>query len=918
MGLGNLPFTHLLTTAGVPHLPWLADFDGELSDPSDEDDLVASPARSPAVLWQVIWDALSPPFGVSTSKLCRALRDGGHLTDSANLRSALSHPAFRFYKPTIAGLRSTVYVCRSASWAVDSVADSTPPLPPTERLEAAAAQRRHLDAAAALNAASQGYFHASRDPLPLPSVAPVSAFSHRRYDRAPDGELMATPFTPTNVPLVTVEPPPPLDLPHKEASTLEEVLTLKAARKVRRYWKHSQRMWKLAEQGNARAAISARPRDLALQHDISTRESYRGVPMDLSSHPFTTLQPSRWPDRPPPGQLRIANIRRDFRFYPAFPDMELRALCSHGGAPASCSLDTYLAGPHNKALEHFGKWWELTDRERTRGWSSGPFPETFLGTWPARVNPSNIVFRKGKGRRTDNMSWPLAPVGSIGSVNSSHLHTSQLVYVRLCHLCSAAATMLVAEVELSLVSLDLSSAFKRFGENRGGHWQRGVLTPLGMQQNEVTCFGQANGPEVFSRHSGHIGYVIKREWEYAAVCYPPTCPKLLSYLSLRRALAQQSGGDALAATVLAYLIVFIDDFGAVIFNDLLSRPDRSPVLLADGTQRKRASLFFEIMRSVVVRFGHESADDKEMPPPRKQLLLLGGTIDLETETLRLDREKRVDYCRFASELLDEQVVSFAAFTSLAFRLLVVCECKPEARQWLNSLFDLLRRHRGGSRMINLCNEHLACADVRRFIACLSSSQAIEVPLACRTHFPFASQPCCLAKFDDASGKPDRARGEDHVAGFGSAMVRGTHCFVIYGVWEPLEAELLHITVLEAVTSAMSLPPFVAAAPEATHAIEFTDNTGAEWSFRKETPHAPLLRMITSDRAAFLHKSGKFSRVERVISSSNSWADDLSRGRISKVFLEAEQLGLTVSRLNPCPSLRDTSRLCALAAQLRSL
>ena len=115
---------------------------------------------------------------------------------------------------------------------------------------------------------------------------------------------------------------------------------------------------------------------------------------------------------------------------------------------------------------------------------------------------------------------------------------------------------------------------------------------------------------------------------------------------------------------------------------------------------------------------------------------------------------------------------------------------------------------------------------------------IEVPLACREHFPYASDAACLTKFDDASGAPEPT--ESHRAGYGSACVYGRDCYLIHGVWSDEEVSLLHITVLEAVITLMSLPPLRQVIPLVTHVLEFTDNRGAEWSFRCETPHAPLL------------------------------------------------------------------------------
>ena len=148
-------------------------------------------------------------------------------------------------------------------------------------------------------------------------------------------------------------------------------------------------------------------------------------------------------------------------------------------------------------------------------------------------------------------------------------------------------------------------------------------------------------------------------------------------------------------------------------------------------------------------------------------------------------------------------------------------------------------------------------------------------------------------------------------------MHGRECYLIHGVWSDEEVSLLHITVLEAVTTLMSLPPFQQAAPSITHVLEFTDNTGAEWSFRRETPHAPLLQLVTQRRVQYLRDANLFSRIERVTSAGNSWADDLSRQRVAKVVAEATALDFTVHMLQPCPILRDTLYLRAAAKASRS-
>ena len=123
---------------------------------------------------------------------------------------------------------------------------------------------------------------------------------------------------------------------------------------------------------------------------------------------------------------------------------------------------------------------------------------------------------------------------------------------------------------------------------------------------------------------------------------------------------------------------------------------------------------------------------------------------------------------------------------------------------------------------------------------------------------------------------------------------------------------LSISVLEFVISWWALILFVDRQPEVTHVLEFTDNSGAEWSARRETPSAEFIQRVTACRSEGLRKCGVFVRACRVFSKGNSWADHLSRQRLSPVLAEAAALGLTVVHLQ-CPRHCVTSVLADCVA-----
>ena len=142
------------------------------------------------------------------------------------------------------------------------------------------------------------------------------------------------------------------------------------------------------------------------------------------------------------------------------------------------------------------------------------------------------------------------------------------------------------------------------------------------------------------------------------------------------------------------------------------------------------------------------------------------------------------------------------------------------------------------------------------------------------------------------------------------MVRGRTLYLFDGLWSADELRLLHISVLEYVVSFWAPQLFLPVAPSVSHLLEFTDNTGAEGSMRRETPHALLMQRVADRRAAFLASSGLFARVCRVASAANAWADHLSRQRRSLVLAEAAALGLSVEVLAVPAELRDLSWLLA--------
>ena len=151
-----------------------------------------------------------------------------------------------------------------------------------------------------------------------------------------------------------------------------------------------------------------------------------------------------------------------------------------------------------------------------------------------------------------------------------------------------------------------------------------------------------------------------------------------------------------------------------------------------------------------------------------------------------------------------------------------------------------------------------------------------------------------------------------IHGFGSCAVRDGVAYFLAGTWSQSELQWLHISILEMFITYMSLATYVHLFSEVSHVLEFTDNTGAEWTARKESPHAPLLQLIAERRASLLKERVVFTRTERVTTDQNLWADWLSRGRIQQFLDDVAAQGLSACDLTPFIRERDSAWLIQAA------
>jgi hypothetical protein len=498
------------------------------------------------------------------------------------------------------------------------------------------------------------------------------------------------------------------------------------------------------------------------------------------------------------------------------------------------------------------------------------------------------------------------------------MYVMMVAFLVLSQVSLVAAIYLAAGLPVLVAYFDLSKAYKRSAQQRSTRWRRTFWSDERSQTLDRICFGQTDGPEVFSRQSTHMVFIMRRELAYADRCYPTRDPRVVAFIRAREELSPSSPGCELRgetrSSALSWVGAMIDDFGLVMVDDLLFRIDGSQVVDCSGSQRTRSWLAFEVCTSVVLRYGHalEPDDPGKYWRPSSSMLYVGSIVDLRAEELAFDSDgaesKRARYLARLDAALGLDSISPSDLTSLAFKMLVVCECYPFARQWLSPIFCALRGPRVSRIVFTI--ERDVRASLEQFRSLLAGSERLAVPLACRHSFPFAYCEYLLVAMADASGPPLAWEVPDGAPGFGAWCVRGRTLYVAHGLWNAHELAALSISVLEYLISYWAPQIFLGVAPSVTHLLEFSDNSGTEWSMRRETPSARLMQLVAARRSSFLRQRGLYSRVCRVTSGDNKWADWLSRQKLHLVLRDAAALGLTVVHLPVPPALRDTDWLCS--------
>ena len=738
-------------------------------------------------------------------------------------------------------------------------------------------------------------------------------FSIDRLDPADPEELCLRPFPDLNPSPETdarVEPEAPLpDAP--VVSAVEDVVPVETVKRLRRWERRVRACLKAARRGNPSLARQLRPPDLELragEHTVSGMDRWvwdlrplsrgeRAVPLAGSSR-----------SSPPATNLDLAAVERLGEHY---PDKAIVSEMLMGFSDDAVDVEQHivLSPPHLGALRYAAEARAKVAKDVGKGWSA---IEPNLPFWPVRVNPYSIVREEResgvKHRMTIDLSWPRASAGERDiSVNGS-IDRSEWVQVRMLRITQVAELVAILRTsgeEVLLWSFDCVAYYRMTGRQRSEVWRNCVAVEEGFVVDEREQFGDASAAVKCVRQSSFLAWLIRRAMQRVDAEFPPTRTSLLRWLEARR----QALGASVEEPELGSCGMYVDDGGGASINDVLvdkwgavlrrCGPDEHGTEGAvRGAPLRRAAAHFAAATAALRETGEESEESKECAP-RRELVLLGMELSVIGEgRMRLSEHKRVRYAARAEAVLarEEKVCGREEFEALVHRLLFASYAMPVGRQFLHSLFCVLKAkfRLAGDRV-------MVTARVRKalgwWVAHLGAAHE-GVPLACRGLFPAAGEEGVVVLYSDASGG----------FGFGGWAAWGQKVFYVAGAWSSEERDGIHINVKELFAMAAALASLVPATG-ARYAVEFTDNTVAQGAARRLAPSAHLLQMLVARRVQWLRENGVFSAVARVGTKENLWADLISRRGGEAVFLEQVwALGMEPVKVEVDGRWRDASYL----------
>ena len=558
---------------------------------------------------------------------------------------------------------------------------------------------------------------------------------------------------------------------------------------------------------------------------------------------------------------------------------------------------TVLSPPHEGALKHYAQVVLKLEKDAKKGWSSGGWRLPF---WPIRSNPYSIVEEMrgatAKYRMVIDLSWPrwLGSEGQPLSVNAAMDRSGwpAVSMPRPMQIAEAAAILASARGPVKLWGLDCEAYYRRAGRQRAEVYRNCMWAQGGFVVDPREQFGDASAAVKCVRMSGLIVSQVHRALCKVDSRFPPAEEWAVRWLEGRPPAAE-------GRSQLSFFGMFVDDgAGGSIDDELRESPGGEPVRGVGpdekgkegtwrGRQLRRAEVHFAQAVAALSALGHTSEPTKEQPPGLV-LESLGCVLTLEDKRVRLAPRKRERYAEEAQGVADgPPTCQLAKLEGVTHKLLYAATVYPVGRQWLHCLFRALRgryrlRGKGEVPVSRRMREAL-----RRWAVELRRQGHEGVPMASPAAFPRAGEPGVIVTYSDASG--------DH--GFGAwAWCGGRQIAYTCEQWG--EGEMpWHINVKELLAMAVSTEAFLEVWPRATHVREFTDNTCAEGAAHSGAPRSGQLQEVMARRVAELVLKRVHTRVARVATKENVWADLLSRRGGEEQFLaQAGQMGLTLQRV----------------------
>ena len=731
-----------------------------------------------------------------------------------------------------------------------------------------------------------------------PNDRPLATFAVGRLEEASRSEMAAREFPYFNEAPRTDwrEAPEAAGGTPPVVAKITDVVPREVLRDVTRWTARMDACLRAAARGNLRMAKELRPEDLCLDvgHMVQGTEQWvwdlRPLQRGAPAEPL-------WPSneaRPPDTDLDLDAIRAAGV---GFADQAIVSELIHGvsdDGPRGGA--TVLSPPHEGALRHYTQVMRKLEQDATRGWSTGGWRLPF---WPIRANAYSIIEEvrgaRKKHRMVIDLSWPRweGGAGRAVSVNAAidRSEWPTVAMPRPMQIAGAAAVLLSSGGPVQLWGCDCEAYYRKVGRQRAEIYRNCLWVRGGFVVDPREQFGDASAAVKCVRLTGLIVKEIHREMRIVDEDYPPREGWVLRWLKERpKGIAGRSD--------LGFFGMFVDDGAGGSIDDDLYRTDGAPVVGIGpdelglegawrGRQLRRSEMHFMHAMIGLHRLGEVSEASKEQRPSGR-LEALGCVLTLGDRRVRLSESKRARYAEEAAEVAaGADTCDFQRLEEITHKLLYASTVYPSGRQWLHCLFRALKARYMLRRKETVPVSRKMREALWLWEAELRRPGHAGVPLASPTSFPRAGEPGTTVTYSDASG--------DH--GFGAWAWKGGRK-VVYTCERWGARELgLHINVKELVAMAASTEAFIEVWSDTTHVCEFTDNTCAEWAAHNATPRTKGMQDVMARRVAGLMARGVHTRVARVATTENVWADWLSRaGGEAKFLAQAAAMGIEVEKI----------------------